>query len=310
MHIGSVRILTVVMMSEFTGIAPMKFYEYDDLFYLSMIITFLVLILILIIVAKYLPVRDIRRVSKLEKYSIMQSVITFAMILCNLFDSYFLISEHIHVNQVITAMSNFILNIILYYYTFRHIADFIDKNMYKRRMDDAKNSYEKIIIKKESIQEKISKDTLTNLYNRKFIYKIVDNYCDQFESAFAVLFIDINELKYVNDTYGHEAGDRYIKKVSCAIIEGIREIDFPARIGGDEFVVVLDKLNCKDTQMVITRIREKIHMINKSELFRISVSIGSVYVDNELAKKGRTIIFEEADSAMRRDKMEYYLRKR
>src|SRR6185312_8076125 len=80
-------------------------------------------------------------------------------------------------------------------------------------------------------------DSLTALPNRRYMHdKLRELLRDQ---AVGVLFIDLDGFKPINDTYGHEAGDELLRQVSERLIERLRSHDVLARVGGDEFVVLM-----------------------------------------------------------------------
>lgn len=89
-------------------------------------------------------------------------------------------------------------------------------------------------------------DSLTGLYNRLYFDQHLLN-CIQtaksFNHKFALLFIDLNEFKHLNDTYGHDFGDFVLKAIAEDISSSVRENDLVARIGGDEFVIVMSKIS-------------------------------------------------------------------
>lgn len=118
-----------------------------------------------------------------------------------------------------------------------------------------------------------------------------------------VCFIDINGLKYVNDTLGHESGDEMIKTLASTILANIRRDDFLARLGGDEFLIVFNKTNEAAAQAVWTRIQQALEAVNNKEnrLYSMSASHGIV-------QKGKRETVEEtvarADSLMYEEKKE------
>ena len=110
------------------------------------------------------------------------------------------------------------------------------------------------------------KDELTKLYNRRFLDFILDKY-EMAESEIGVLFIDCDFFKEVNDTYGHKKGDEILQTISKTIRHSIRDIDYPFRYGGDEFVILVFT-----TYEITKKIADRI--LNKLKEQNISVSIG------------------------------------
>ena len=93
----------------------------------------------------------------------------------------------------------------------------------------------------ELLQEEASKDELTGLYNRRAWEKLLraeEERCKRYGHPAAVLFIDLNDLKKVNDSLGHEQGDTLIKNAAQVLRDNVRMNDIVARLGGDEFVIL------------------------------------------------------------------------
>lgn len=103
-------------------------------------------------------------------------------------------------------------------------------------------------------------DNLTGLVNRTVLkerLKQTIGLANRSNDPFAVLFIDLNAFKQVNDTYGHEVGDILLQQVSMRIKQQLRDTDTLARIGGDEFVVLLDQIkDSQDVKQIMDRIKE------------------------------------------------------
>jgi diguanylate cyclase (GGDEF)-like protein/PAS domain S-box-containing protein len=88
-------------------------------------------------------------------------------------------------------------------------------------------------------------DSLTGLPNRALFHDRLQqalNYCSRHQRQLAILLLDLNKFKPVNDTYGHAAGDELLKAVAGALRQSLRASDTVARLGGDEFVVLLPQL--------------------------------------------------------------------
>ena len=109
----------------------------------------------------------------------------------------------------------------------------------------------------EEIRRLANHDPLTKLPNLRLFKHLSSNVLSRsrrkkFESA--IMFIDLDNFKNVNDTLGHEAGDMVLKEVAKRLLESVREADTVARIGGDEFVVILEDINLTNAKVVSQRI--------------------------------------------------------
>lgn len=145
-------------------------------------------------------------------------------------------------------------------------------------------------------------DALTGLNNRKAFYERLKqalNRAKRYENELALLYIDIDKFKLVNDTYGHEAGDVLLQKVTQRLNNCLRTSDCIARIGGDEFVVIMNNPQQENPEVAADRIVTEIsrpYTIKNALIDFITASIGiSIYPKD--AQDADTLI-SMADTAM------------
>ena len=146
------------------------------------------------------------------------------------------------------------------------------------------------------IKHQAEHDALTELLNRGSFEKVLGIY-EKGDSQFALILIDVDIFKSVNDTYGHAVGDAILKKVATLLKTTFRSIDYPCRIGGDEFALVMVEMT-SDLQYTIT---EKIDYMNEvlsnptDDLPAVSLSVGVAFADRQ--NPGESI-FKDADKAL------------
>ena len=119
-------------------------------------------------------------------------------------------------------------------------------------------------------------DALTGLANRALFLQVVDDLAKGRTEPFAVLLIDLDEFKAVNDTFGHTAGDGLLISVSNRLSASIRGSDVIARLGGDEFALVIPNADLDETEMIAQRILDTVkdaHMVEDHQL-HVGASIG------------------------------------
>lgn len=145
-------------------------------------------------------------------------------------------------------------------------------------------------------------DTLTKLPNRALLADRLNQAmlrCKRHQSLLAVIFMDLDGFKYINDTFGHSVGDELLVAVSQLMNDTLREMDTPARIGGDEFVAVLtDLANVEDCKPILERLLLKISepIIVGDLVLQVSASIGvTIYPQDDA---DADILIRHADQAM------------
>jgi diguanylate cyclase (GGDEF)-like protein len=141
-------------------------------------------------------------------------------------------------------------------------------------------------------------DALTGLYNRS-AYDFMKNDLDMSHNA--LLLIDVDKFKTVNDTYGHDVGDLVLKRVAEVLKYSFRATDLVFRLGGDEFVVIMSNVDSSMRRQVKAKIDQANVMLQKpvDELPPTSLSVGVAFADRENPDGD---IFKDADTALYRMK--------
>ncbi|MEJ2142825.1 MAG: EAL domain-containing protein, partial [Gammaproteobacteria bacterium] len=162
-------------------------------------------------------------------------------------------------------------------------------------ISEQKKSEERIIYLAE-------RDALTGLLNRRRFQEELDNqiaYTKRFNQQGALLFIDLDEFKYINDTLGHQAGDDCLLTISRCISSAVREIDVLARLGGDEFAVLLTRADKESAVKVaehLIKILQKEVVLPVESSMRISASIGITLFPTQGVSPSE--LLAKADAAM------------
>jgi diguanylate cyclase (GGDEF)-like protein len=132
------------------------------------------------------------------------------------------------------------------------------------------------------LRELAERDTLTGLANRRYFHTRLAELCAEI-SPFAVLYMDLDRFKRVNDTYGHAVGDILLQRVSGRLSALIRSTDLLARLGGDEFAILQHPVSQNsDAQALATRINQEIAIPFEIEGHQVEVgsSVGIRVVDD------------------------------
>lgn len=166
---------------------------------------------------------------------------------------------------------------------------------------------------KEKVIERLAYyDQLTGVANRAFFIESAEKYLRRSKEnhqTLALMFIDVNEFKSINDTYGHSVGDKVMMRVAGMLNESIRDHDIVCRYGGDEFLILLPEIGTYDNYWQIRkRLKERAdgRLIQDNIEIVLSLSIGvSFYPDD-----GETIeeLIKKADQFMYANKNSYHSR--
>ena len=162
--------------------------------------------------------------------------------------------------------------------------------------------YNKILRENQDARERLSReashDSLTGLFNRG----AYDLWMESADTGhIALILIDVDYFKAVNDTYGHAVGDRVLKRVAEILRHSFRSVDILCRIGGDEFAVVMTRVDSSMRQLVLNKINNANYLLQhpKDDLPPVSLSVGVAFSDRENPKGD---IFKDADTALYRVK--------
>ncbi len=159
---------------------------------------------------------------------------------------------------------------------------------------------------RERIENLAQTDSLTGLLNLRMfneVWQRVHAAAEREHGVYALLMIDMDKLKDINDTFGHEGGNSAITLVAQCLQRSIRNTDYAARFGGDEFAVLLPGASPEIAEAVIKRVRHNVYKTTldlRSRMIRCSVSIGVVNYPKD-ARDTRELL-SMADRKMYRDK--------
>ncbi|MGB0748947.1 MAG: GGDEF domain-containing protein [Magnetospiraceae bacterium] len=136
----------------------------------------------------------------------------------------------------------------------------------------------KIIEQNRALEELSIRDHLTNAFNRRYLAHVAEREiqrAQRYGRPFALLLIDLDHFKPINDQYGHEAGDAVLIRTAQTLNENIRAVDVAARIGGDEFVVLAPEL----TLPLGEQFGEKLRLAVESQ----SITVGNAVINAEMS---------------------------
>jgi diguanylate cyclase (GGDEF)-like protein len=158
------------------------------------------------------------------------------------------------------------------------------ENYFNKMLDSIQDYYEKL-------QELSDRDYLTGLYNRRkfeefLTYEVKRSV--RHRHKFTILMIDLDNFKYINDTYGHASGDLVLKEVTQIFASNLRNADILARIGGDEFAVILPETSYENSHAVVEKLRASLESTPISLMFD-QVSLTASFGIAEYPEQGENI---------------------
>jgi diguanylate cyclase (GGDEF)-like protein len=148
---------------------------------------------------------------------------------------------------------------------------------------------------------------MTGLYNRRYFENELNRLNSSRKYPITIVIGDLDELKMVNDTYGHKKGDEYIINAADILKSTARAEDVVSRIGGDEFAVILPTTNQKEAESFCLRIQKNIEKFNQDKdlIKPLSISLG-FEVMKEDGHQSLSKVFNKADQKMYINKRRKY----
>lgn len=169
----------------------------------------------------------------------------------------------------------------------------------------SKENFE-LIVRNRVLSEVSARDALTGLYNRWYVIEKIESEINRslrHGSPMALLMIDLDHFKDVNDTYGHTAGDDVLRDVARVLKESCRVYDVPGRYGGEEFCIVLPETTLRSTPTVAERIRTRLEhnareIAGRPVTVTASIGIAGVEGDSGDPVLSPGMLIERADRAL------------
>ncbi len=145
-------------------------------------------------------------------------------------------------------------------------------------------------------------DALTGLFNRRRFQEELErafDYSERFQQESALMFIDLDQFKYINDTMGHQAGDEYLCMVAQRLADSLRKVDILGRLGGDEFGIILPNTSLEEAEHVAVQVLQRLATAKEdTDTLRapVTASIGIVLFPRHGTVPGE--LLAKADAAM------------
>jgi two-component system cell cycle response regulator len=162
--------------------------------------------------------------------------------------------------------------------------------------------------KLQHVQALATTDALTGLFNRRRFGEALDHECavtKRYKSPLTLLMLDLDHFKLINDTHGHDAGDEVLRVVAELLRQSLREVDLPARIGGDELAILLPQTPKQRAETVAERIRTAVEgalVEVRGQRIVVTASVG-IADDSDVEAGDADALMRAADRALYQAKL-------
>lgn len=172
----------------------------------------------------------------------------------------------------------------------------------RRKVKEKNASLEQAL---QRIEELAMRDELTGVFNRRYLMEIIKNEklrSERSASIFYICILDVDYFKNVNDSFGHQAGDKVLQQIATTALASLRQTDYFGRYGGEEFALVLTGTLAEGALITAERVRQRIEQLVFSAIapgLKVTVSIG---IADSGAQEDTALTFKRADDALYRAK--------
>jgi diguanylate cyclase (GGDEF)-like protein len=177
--------------------------------------------------------------------------------------------------------------IVAFYFVYKAITEMGLEKPHRLLFRNLKQSETALRNALEEVERLAITDSLTGLYNHRHLFELADRELQRarrYQLPLAVIMLDIDDFKRVNDTYGHATGDQVLQGVADCCQKELRRVDVIGRYGGDEFVAVLPETGLSAACQVAERLRKSIAervLDTKAGRVTVTVSLGVAVLDDE-----------------------------
>jgi len=155
----------------------------------------------------------------------------------------------------------------------------------------------------EQLERLTLTDDVTGLFNQRFLFRRLDEEYERarrYEHPLAVMMLDIDYFKSINDNHDHIFGSRVLRRVGGLLREAVRDVDIVVRYGGDEFTIILPETPLGGAILVAERLRARVEVAevgDEGDPYRLTLSVGVAAVGDSTADSGQSLL-RAADRAL------------
>ncbi len=285
MHFFVLRAATSGIYSLYSSTPLYEIYSNSDLVVIDAQLSFAVHIFVIIAFMIFFPVNATKKIIKNNFLIRALNSLMLLLILYLIYNSYILCLPINSIPFIINAVTVGIYLLLIFYVAAIFLLFLVSNE-----------TYDAIILE---LEKKVDTDTLTGLYNKLGFIKRVTQHLEIHQSG-AMLVIDLDNFKLINDNFGHLKGDETLHKFAKLLEEQLRPLDVLGRFGGDEFVIFL-RQGCNDNRIadIFQRLRSNLqdtYITEDGEEIKLSISLGVANYSDEINTYEK--LFKTADEAL------------
>jgi len=294
-----VQLVVVSFMSSYFQLPFANLFGYQDLRLISVLFMFFIGIISMTVIIKLIPINDLKILQNNTQQCITVGITYFLFISGLIVDSLMTTIGGWFVMQSTFVIATVLVFFVIILNTTSAGVRIAKLSHFENRLQSIDEEYKENSITTSKLRNLAFRDNLTGCFTRKYIMDYIDDTIKHNRYPFCITYIDLNKLKFVNDTFGHVEGDTYIKDISQVFFHGLRKTDLVSRIGGDEFVVVLPNTKSDRARYVMERVENNLLHLQENEerMYKMGFSYGVYEADGEEHLTRKEII-EEADKLM------------
>lgn len=179
---------------------------------------------------------------------------------------------------------------------------------YQVEKEQAQHTSAKLTAANAELSRLAFQDSLTGLYNLRYFHDHFDRElqrASRYKTIFSLFMFDVDDFKVINDTYGHQAGDKLLQEIARVTLKTVRNTDLVARYGGEEFAVILSETTLEVAGEIAERLRSNISQLVvdwENKQLSVTISIGISFYCHEHANLTKNQIIAIADAGLYRSK--------
>ncbi len=299
MSMSVVLLPLVAVLSIYYGVSYAEVLTNPSILSTSLFHACFMMIIFFVIFRKTLSLEDIKRVTTESIYSPMVAAYgVFGLAFST--SQYALLISDVYLPELIyIVMASLLLNMFLFFFTLLYIINFMRLNSYKSEAMKQQSKYASILNKKREILSNVEKDEQTGFYNRKFVEDMLIEYSTLDKTNFGVISLIAPELKFVNEIFGFDCGDRMILDMAESF-EGLTEKrHILARTAASEMAMIVENTDTMEIDIIASRVLNRVKTAANYEVFPMRCEVGYAFYDPKKSKANiKDMILEAKKSVL------------